>query len=60
MAPNLDDIKQYLLRPMMASPPLCSYGECKALTLEELADLHEVLDLRAANAEKLARVQQRR
>lgn len=60
MAPNLTDTKNYLFRPAMALPPLCSYPECKALTLEELADLHEVLDLRAANAEKLAKAAQRR
>ena len=37
----------YILRPVMADPPLCTLAELKTiLTIDDLADLHEVLNLR--------------
>lgn len=30
----------------MADPPVASVGDAKRLTLDEMADLHELLDLR--------------
>lgn len=39
----------------MADPPLCSLGEIKTiLTIDDIADLHEVLDLKEHLAAKAA------
>lgn len=54
VAPNLDK-RAWLLRPVMADPPLCSLGEIKTiLTIDDIADLHEVLDLKEHLAAKAA------
>lgn len=52
MAPNLNF---YLFRPAMSEPPLCSWAECQAATLNDLADMHEALDLRQAQQQRAAR-----
>lgn len=39
----------WLLRPIFADPPLCTLVEIKtALTIDDVADLHEILDLKDA------------
>lgn len=40
----------------MADPPLCSFLECERVTLKQMLDMHEILDLRAAAAEKANRL----
>jgi hypothetical protein len=38
-----------LFRPVMAEPPLCTLAElATVLTIDHVADLHEVLDLKEA------------
>jgi len=39
----------------MADPPLCSWFDCELATLMQIADMHEVLDLRAASHERAAK-----
>jgi len=51
IAPNLNFT---LFRPALANPPLCSYLECKKVTLDELLDMHEILDLRRAMGDRAA------
>jgi hypothetical protein len=52
IAPNLNT---YVFRPILADPPLCSLSDIKTvLTLDDLADLHEALDLKDAIAAKAA------
>jgi hypothetical protein len=51
IAPNLN---LFLWRPVLAE--LCSYTELKTtITLAELYDMHEALDLKGAQAEKAER-----
>lgn len=39
----------YLWRPVIAEPPLCSFLDLQTkLTIDDLANLHEVLDLKEA------------
>ncbi|MCK2056923.1 hypothetical protein [Methylobacterium sp. 37f] len=63
IAPNLGrDMLPYLLRPTpcMSEPPLCTLHELRTIyTLDDLADFHEVLDLREAAGEKATRVTER-
>ena len=63
IAPNLGrDWLPYLLRPTpcMSEPPLCTLHELRTIyTLDDLADFHEVLDLREAAGEKATRVTER-
>lgn len=48
VAPNIAE-RMYLFRPIMAEPPLCSLVELKStLDICDLADLHEVLDIKQA------------
>lgn len=50
IAPNIQD-RFYLLRPtaVFSSPPHCTYAELKTIiTLNELADLHEGINLQEA------------
>lgn len=49
MAPNLD---LFLNRPVIASPPLCSYAELQHVTLSQLIEMHEILDLKLAQAQR--------
>ncbi|MDQ0504118.1 hypothetical protein [Xanthobacter agilis] len=51
MAPN---VNLFLYRPAWANPPMCSVMECERATLRQLLDMHELLDLRAAIAERAA------
>lgn len=51
MAPNVD---LFRYRPALANPPLCSFLDCERITLSQLMDMHEVLDLRAAGIERAA------
>jgi len=51
IAPNLDF---FLYRPALSNPPLCSWLECERITICQLFDMHEALDLRAAFAEEAA------
>ncbi|HEY8358694.1 MAG TPA: hypothetical protein VIL30_14645 [Ramlibacter sp.] len=52
VAPNLTP-EIYLWRPILADPPLCSIYELKTiLTIDDLADLHEAMDLKEATAER--------
>ena len=46
-------------RPVVADPPLVSADGLRRLRLTEIADLHEILDLREEAARK-ARVQRER
>ena len=46
--------RAHLYRLVMADPPLVTYGEARTLTLYEIADLHELLDLREENARRIA------
>lgn len=50
-APN---VNLFLYRPALANPPMATYAECNSVTLSELLDMHELLDLRAAMAERAA------
>lgn len=37
----------FLFRPILAEPPLCSMADLRTtLTIDDLADLHEILDLK--------------
>lgn len=45
-------INLFLYRPAFADPPLCSFIDCERITLRQLLDMHEALDLRAAAADK--------
>ena len=37
----------WLWRPVLADPPLCTWREvCSSLNIDDLADMHEALDLR--------------
>lgn len=48
----------YLLRPtqLFANPPLCTLHELRTVyTLDDLANFHEVLDVREATAERWER-----
>ncbi|MCB1421732.1 MAG: hypothetical protein KDJ69_04555 [Nitratireductor sp.] len=50
--PNLNS-RFYILRPVMADPPLCRLADLKTvLTLNDLADLHEICNLRELIREK--------
>lgn len=52
----------YLLRPTpgFSSPPLCTLHELRTVyTLNDLADFHEILDLRAASTEKADKIMKR-
>jgi hypothetical protein len=41
------------MRPVMADPPLCSVADVRTrLTIDDVADLHELLDLKEALATK--------
>jgi hypothetical protein len=43
----------WLLRPVLAEPPLCSIDDVRTrFTIDDVADLHEVLDLKEALAAK--------
>jgi hypothetical protein len=43
----------FLLRPVMADPPLCKINEIRtSLTIDDVADLHEILDIKDALAAK--------
>lgn len=53
IAPNISE-KIWLYRPLMAEPPLCTMLELKVLTIDDIADLHEVLDLKEHLAAKAA------
>lgn len=39
----------FLWRPVLAEPPLCTWREvCTVLTIDDIADMHEALDVREA------------
>ena len=43
----------FLWRPVLADPPIYTQGDLKAwVTLSDVLDAHEVLDLKSALAEK--------
>lgn len=43
----------WLLRPVMAEPPLCKIDDLHgSLTIDDVADLHELLDLKEALLKK--------
>ena len=43
----------WLMRPVMADPPLCCISDLRTrLTIDDVADLHELLDLKEALAIK--------
>lgn len=43
----------FLLRPVMAEPALCSIVDVRTtLTIDDIADLHEILDVKEAVAAK--------
>lgn len=44
----------WLMKPVMADPPLCRIQDLDVLTIDQVADLHEMLDLREAVARKMA------
>jgi hypothetical protein len=44
----------------MAAAPLCSFLDCERITLKQLLDMHEILDLRLASAEKAQRTREKR
>lgn len=54
VAPNIDF---FLHRPVLASPPICSYIELMNATLSQLMDMHEMLDLRLAQSQKYQQVE---
>lgn len=50
IAPNLN---LFVWRPVLADPPLCTVADLKSwVTLADLYDMHEAMDLRSAMAEK--------
>lgn len=52
MAPNLE---VFLWRPILADPPLYGMRDLKEwVTLSDVLDAHEALDLRSAMAERAA------
>ena len=63
VAPNLGrDMLLYLLRPTpgVSEPPICTLHELRSIyTIDDLADFHELLDLREAAADKANRVAER-
>ena len=46
----------FLWRPVLAEPPLCSFTDLDRLSIDDIADMHEALDLR----EEVQRRAQRR
>jgi len=59
IAPNIAD-RMSLMRPVMADPPLCSIADLSTrLTIDMVADLHELLDLKDVLASKSAEAAQR-
>lgn len=51
----------YIWRPCLAEPPLCSYLELNTvLTIDDLANFHEALDLKDAMAERARRNAERK
>jgi len=51
VAPTLaaDAVKAYYMRPLMSSPPLCTLTDLKSgLTIDDVADFHEILNAREA------------
>lgn len=45
-----DPIKSYLMRPVLSDPPLCGLVDLKStLTIDDLADMHEALNVKEAN-----------
>jgi hypothetical protein len=51
----------YIWRPVLAEPPLCTILELKtSLTIDDLADLHEAMDLKEATAERARRNAERK
>ena len=64
VAPNLGrDMLLYLLRPTpgVSEPPICTLHELRSIyTIDDLADFHEVLDLRAAALQRAERDAKRR
>lgn len=63
VAPNLGrDMQLYLLRPTpgVSKPHICTLHELRTVySLDDLADFHELLDLRDAAAEKATRMAER-
>lgn len=50
----------YLWRPVIAEPPLCTFRDLQTkLSIEDLANLHEVLDLKEAIHERARRDQEK-
>lgn len=46
----------WLFRPCLADPPLCTYTDIVTrLTLDDVADMNELLELRQAVADKAAK-----
>ncbi len=55
--PNLLD-RTYMLRPtqFFSDPPLCTLQELRdTYTLDDLADMHEILDYREAEVDRIQR-----
>jgi hypothetical protein len=47
----------FLWRPVLAEPPLYSMSDLRHwVTLSDVFDAHEALDLKAANAEKVSQM----
>lgn len=47
-----DSVKSYLMRPVIANPPLTTMSDLKTvLTIDDLADLHEALNIRELQME---------
>ena len=46
IAPNAVG-RMWMLRPIISDPPLATVGDLSRLTLCQIADLHEVMDLKA-------------
>ncbi len=44
----------WLMRPVMADPPLCRIQDLDTLTIDQVADLNELVDLREVMARKVA------
>lgn len=54
IAPGIAD-RMFLMRPVMATPPLCGFVDLRTtLTLDDVADLHEILDLKDELARRQA------